>query len=202
MIDPVSLAAMGAIKGACDLALGATVQLVPLVHDEVTRKRLHRLSSLLLKIRSHAFTASDLDEALSLHGKLHTDALMAKNDLMLEYLSEIATRLESIQSTYAASSEEAADLLSFDRTTKTPSSSIEMLKEELIDIPVPAPPLNYSTVRTPSTMSGEDLHSSSQETKNQQKRHAKLKKVACWTLVLTVGPLPLLSPQVRRNLKS
>jgi hypothetical protein len=85
MIDPVSITA---IKGACDVAIGAIPQIFPLVHDENTRKRLARLDVLLQKVGDESLTPEELTEAKELHSRVHVHALMTQNATILAYLEK------------------------------------------------------------------------------------------------------------------
>src|ERR1700753_1992059 len=91
MADPVT-----AIKAACDFAVGSLVQLFPLVHNEMTRKRLFCLSILLGRVENGTLPAKDLAEAHFLLAKIRSDGLIKENASILAYISEVAALLHDI----------------------------------------------------------------------------------------------------------
>lgn len=108
MIDPVSIAA---IKGACDVAIGALPQIFPLVHDETTRKRLARLDILLQRVEDGSLTSEELTEAKKLHSKIHVHALMIQNATIMTYLKKGMLLLGAKMS---GTAEEQVDLIMMD----------------------------------------------------------------------------------------
>ncbi|KAK5110153.1 hypothetical protein LTR85_001554 [Meristemomyces frigidus] len=224
MADPVTLASIAAINSGCDFAVGTLPQFFPLVHDEMTRKRLFRLGILLERVLDGTLPAKDLAEAHFLLAKIRSNGLMKENASILAYVSEVAVLLHVIHKSSEAKDETIVSVedvpptplskLDSDVELSSSSASVKLAEsasgffgDAARDTTVPA-----ATVPTSSSTSSElssSLHSEDEKLDpipehmahaRKLKTHPKLKKAACWTLVLTAGPVTLLAPQVRRNL--
>ena len=134
MIDRVTVTI---VKGACDVAIGV----IPIVHDENTRKRLARLAKLLQKLQDGSLSPEEFIEANRLHSKIHIHAMMTQNATILSYLEKGMLLLDVHKPKIT---EEQIDLIMLDE-----ESEEQPRIESMIAPPSPKPLSTNSNVSIP-----------------------------------------------------
>jgi hypothetical protein len=208
MFDPISIAA---IKVACDLAVGTIPDIIPLVHDENSRKRLARLQVLLQKVGDEGLTSEELAESNKLHSDVERHALMTQNTVLLAWLKNVILLLRAQKTTPAEKLIDPAILAGDNGEFRLLLDLSESARHQVTPSGTTPPAYSpmYSPMYSPTSpgLSPYTVKDEREDPINEaianattQKTHPRLKKAACWSLVLTVGPVALVAPQVRRNL--